>query len=255
VDPLWEEMPGFSPFHYCFNNPIMMRDPFGLEPDGQSTKRGSVFSKKTDDDAPDAGITDEVVCEAEGPWSHWWSFMEGSRKGNEWMAGTGAARMGEPTAADKLDMERRRDAARNLALEATSKTLNAFGFASGIKETIIEGGAAISRGIKLSRVNNISILRTYGSYGAKYLRYSKRIGIAGSIITTGYSALKVYDQYATGGGLKNVFSHRDILDVGVGLAGIGAFFLMSNPVGWGIGAGVMVYGAATMFYDAYHENK
>jgi hypothetical protein len=65
----------------------------------------------------------------------------------------------------------------------------------------------------------------------------------------------VYDQYATGGGLKNVFSHRDILDVGVGLAGIGAFFLMSNPVGWGIGAGVMVYGAATMFYDAYHENK
>jgi hypothetical protein len=34
VDPLWEEMPGSSPFHYCFNNPIMMRDPFGLEPDG-----------------------------------------------------------------------------------------------------------------------------------------------------------------------------------------------------------------------------
>jgi uncharacterized protein (TIGR02594 family) len=35
VDPLWEEMPRLSsPFHYCFNNPIMMRDPFGLEPDG-----------------------------------------------------------------------------------------------------------------------------------------------------------------------------------------------------------------------------
>ncbi|MFN4769953.1 MAG: RHS repeat domain-containing protein, partial [Candidatus Kapaibacterium sp.] len=34
VDPLWEEMPGSGPFHYCFNNPIMMRDPFGLEPDG-----------------------------------------------------------------------------------------------------------------------------------------------------------------------------------------------------------------------------
>ncbi|MFN5867615.1 MAG: RHS repeat domain-containing protein, partial [Candidatus Kapaibacterium sp.] len=34
VDPLWEEMPGSNPFHYCFNNPVMMRDPFGLEPDG-----------------------------------------------------------------------------------------------------------------------------------------------------------------------------------------------------------------------------
>ncbi|MFN4769958.1 MAG: hypothetical protein ACK5JL_07995 [Candidatus Kapaibacterium sp.] len=33
MDPLWEEMPGSSPFHYCFNNPLMMRDPFGLEPD------------------------------------------------------------------------------------------------------------------------------------------------------------------------------------------------------------------------------
>jgi hypothetical protein len=27
-------MPGSSPFHYCFNNPIMMRDPFALELDG-----------------------------------------------------------------------------------------------------------------------------------------------------------------------------------------------------------------------------
>ena len=70
-----------------------MRDPFGLEPDASGGQ-----PKKT----PDAGITDEVVCEAEGPWSHWWSFMEGSRRSNEWMAGAGAACKGEPTAADKV---------------------------------------------------------------------------------------------------------------------------------------------------------
>jgi hypothetical protein len=64
-----------------------MRDPFGLEPDARNTSmRGSVFSKRNPDDNPDAGITDEVVCEAEGPWSHWWSAIDGSRRGNEWTA-------------------------------------------------------------------------------------------------------------------------------------------------------------------------
>ncbi len=55
VDPLWEEMPGSSPFHYCFNNPIMMRDPFGLEPDASGDQPKKI---------PVAGITDPVVIEA-----------------------------------------------------------------------------------------------------------------------------------------------------------------------------------------------
>jgi hypothetical protein len=150
VDPLWEEMPGSSPFHYCFNNPIMMRDPFGLEPDGQSTKRGSVFSKKTDDDAPDAGITDEVVCEAEGPWSHWWSFMEGSRRGNEWTAYTGAARMGEPTAADKVAAGKSPKAL--TPLEKFNKVSSAVDIANTTQAALIDAatkdknlGSAVSR--------------------------------------------------------------------------------------------------------------
>jgi hypothetical protein len=39
------------------------------------------------------------------------------------------------------------------------------------------------------------------------------------------------------------------------MAGIGAFFFLSNPVGWGIGAGVLIYGGTTMIYDAYKNKK
>jgi hypothetical protein len=87
------------------------------------------------------------------------------------------------------------------------------------------------------------------------LKISKGLGISGSIVTTGYSLSKVYDQYNAPGGLNNVLNHRDVLDAGVGMAGIGTFFFLSNPVGWGIGAGVLIYGGATMIYDAYNDKK
>jgi hypothetical protein len=77
--------------------------------------------------------------------------------------------------------------------DEANTTLNAFGFASGIKETIIDGGAALVRGVNISKVNGISILRTYGASGAKYLKFSKGLGIAGSILSTGCTLSKVYD--------------------------------------------------------------
>lgn len=126
--------------------------------------------------------------------------------------------------------------------------------AFGMKETIIEGGAALNRGINISKVNNISLLRTYGATGAKYLKLFKTFGVAGSIVTTGYSASKVYDQ-AESGGVNEILKHRDILDAGVGGVGLGAvglayFGIISNPVGWGIGAGILIYGGVTLVYDA-----
>jgi RHS repeat-associated protein len=29
VDPLWEKYPGWNPYHYCMNNPVMAKDPGG----------------------------------------------------------------------------------------------------------------------------------------------------------------------------------------------------------------------------------
>ncbi len=91
VDALSDLMPGSSPFHYCFNNPLILRDPSGLigEIGGDGIPRFT---------------TGEVVCEADGPWRHWWSNIEGARRGNDWMNGQGASRMGSPTAADRVGM-------------------------------------------------------------------------------------------------------------------------------------------------------
>lgn len=49
-----------------------------------------------------------------------------------------------------------------------------------------------------------------------------------------------------------------MLDAGIGIAGIAAtglayFGLISNPVGWAIGVGVLVYSGATLIYDAVNN--
>jgi len=128
----------------------------------------------------------------------------------------------------------------------------------GIKETIIEGGAALNRGMNILKVNDISLIRTYGVTGAKYLKYSKGLGIAGSIVTTGYSTGQVINQYNSGG-MNEVFNNRDVLDATVGMIGIGfaayGIFVASNPIGWGVGAAVLMYGGATMIWDASHPKK
>jgi hypothetical protein len=131
----------------------------------------------------------------------------------------------------------------------------AFGLASGVKEAIIEGGAAMNRGVNISKVNDVSLIRTYGRAGAKYLKYSKALGIVGTAVTTGYSINNVVDQYNQGG-LNNVLSNRDVLDAGVGVAGFGAaLFLASNPVGWAIGAGALIYGGAALIYDGINKKQ
>ncbi len=79
------------------------------------------------------------------------------------------------------------------------------------------------------------------------------------LVTTGYSVGKVINEHNLGG-WSEVAKHRDVYDAGVGAIGLGAtglayFGLISNPVGWTIGAGVLIYGGATMIYDAVQENK
>jgi hypothetical protein len=231
-------MPGFSPFHYCFNNPIMMRDPFGLEPDGQSTKRGSVFSKRNPDDNPDAGITDEVVCEAEGPWSHWWSAIDGSRRGNEWTAYTGAARKGEPTAADKVERANQKKEVN----DKLNKIIGAFGIGWSTKEIIIQGAVAEARGISTAKVNNISYIRSLGATGAGYMNVVKQVSRVANVLGAG---LTIAD------GAVNGFQAHHAADLGIQAAiyGIGA----SIPVaGWILGGG---YFLGDMYFQSTHNGK
>ena len=76
---------------------------------------------------------------------------------------------------------------------------------------------------------------------AKVTRYA---GTTASVLTTGYSTYKVENQYKLGG-VQNI-NGWDFADAGVGAIGLGAsslafFGIISNPVGWGIGAGVLIY--------------
>ena len=89
------------------------------------------------------------------------------------------------------------------------------------------------------------------------MKYVKAAGVVGSIASTGYSGLKVYNQYDEGG-FDEVLEHRDFVDAGVGVIGLGttglvALGLVSNTVGWAIGIGILAYGDATLVYDAYNE--
>ena len=117
----------------------------------------------------------------------------------------------------------------------------------------------MNREINIANVNNFSYIRGSSLGLAKYMKFSKGLGVIGPAVTTGISAINVFNQ-AKVGGLKEMFNHRDILDAGVGVLGLGAtglavVGLISNPVGWGIGIGVLVYGAGTLIYDAYNDNK
>lgn len=93
----------------------------------------------------------------------------------------------------------------------------------------------------------------------KYLKYSKNLGTIGGVTSTLCSSSLVYDQYSQGG-VENVFQHRDVLDMGVDAIGLGkgtlvALGLVSNPVGWTIGTGVLIYGGATLIYDIYTQKE
>jgi uncharacterized protein RhaS with RHS repeats len=45
------------------------------------------------------------------------------------------------------------------------------------------------------------------------------------------------------------------MQVGLGATALAAAGLISNPVGWAIGIGVLVYGRATLIYDAVNDKK
>jgi len=148
--------------------------------------------------------------------------------------------------------------------EDLSKQFSVFGFGNDVKTQLIEYGVRKSAGLTLKEFNALNttaqearILGSLGSFGSNYLKFFKGAGIAGSVVTTGYSSYKVYDQFQKGG-IGEVANHRDVVDTAVGVVGLGttalvAVGLVSNPVGWAIGAGVLIYGASTLIYDTYNE--
>ncbi|MFA9289803.1 MAG: hypothetical protein ACEQSF_01065 [Solirubrobacteraceae bacterium] len=127
----------------------------------------------------------------------------------------------------------------NNTISKANDVVNGFGIANDLKLGLLEIG---SKGTQI------------GSSMSKYMQFYKGLGIAGSAFTTGYSTGEAIGQYNSGG-LSNVFTHRDYFDATIGTIGLAAiplthFGLLSNPVGWGIGTGVLLYGVSTTVWDA-----
>ena len=116
--------------------------------------------------------------------------------------------------------------------------------------------AMIGNTVKTELITQAGKTGDLASFTKGYLKVFRGAGILGSVMTTGYSGYTAYGQFQEGG-LNKVFDNRDIYDAtvgGIGLAATGAvyFGLMSNPVGWAIGTGVLIYGAGTLIYDHYN---
>jgi hypothetical protein len=143
VDALSDLMPGSSPFHYCFNNPLILRDPSGLVPGGANPVE---FKNQP--------TIDEVGGEEASPLQPGDPRTEAARRrdatvtrmGQNWMNGQGAARLGSPSGEGAWDLNRdgklQKTEADNWWLNGRGKTVdvnNAYIDWTGVK--IPEGAA------------------------------------------------------------------------------------------------------------------
>jgi hypothetical protein len=140
----------------------------------------------------------------------------------------------------------------------------------------ITGAADIGIGARLSSVSNVyQKLRSTTPLWARYSTLinpgefnalSKAGSIVGKIatplsaVTTAYSVAKVYNEWDNGG-VSNI-KGWDVADASVGIVGLtttglvwGGFMLASNPVGWAIGAGCVIYGGVRIGMDIYDYYK
>jgi hypothetical protein len=90
------------------------------------------------------------------------------------------------------------------------------------------------------RINN-----TLTKTGSKLLKATTALGAATGVVQVGVKLMEINQKgYAT---------NRDKLDIAVNTAGVvAAVFLAGTPVGWAIGAGVLLYSVGTTIYDNYN---
>lgn len=91
---------------------------------------------------------------------------------------------------------------------------------------------------------------------AKVSRLVKGVAIVGSVISVGISSYSIAESISN----DQTPEALDVADVSVGLVGLGSTVLVaagiiSNPVGWGIGLGVTIYGAGRFAYDLFWKEN
>ena len=181
--------------------------------------------------------TGEVVCETDGPWRHWWSNIESARRGNEWMNGQGAARMGSPTAADRVAMAeapKTEPSGTNAAngWQKAKDATDALGVSNGLKQELINTAAKSAPAVD----------------GMVYVKGVKALGkitfAASAVVSTGL----MIGYYANGGTSSTVLI-KTALDIGMSYVG----FL--GPIGFGISATYFLLDAGGAFRGWGNPNR
>lgn len=155
---------------------------------------------------------------------------------------------------DRIDYHYQTSSSMNYGLLLSAMDLMASDYASNVHN---HSTYSTTKGITKD------IYKSNGEYrsarAARFGRLSKfvsRSSIALSIASTTYAGMELLGQYKQGG-VKGI-KVGTAADFGVGVVGLGttaavALGLVSNPVGWVVGTGILIYSGVRLVNDIYNE--
>jgi hypothetical protein len=225
VDPMSAQRPGFSPYNYCQNNPLVRIDPTGMLDTKYEDEEGNLLAETNDGN--DATVTVSNSQEFLDEYNNTTVLArDGEKKNSEWIAEYGS------------EMQVNGGDVQDWALESFG--VAAVGFTSRmLKETY--GHTTIR--ISSVKGNSPWIYNSWGGGSRGNVRVmstGKALGILGKVV--GWSSVI----YTTSDMIVNKnINAQGVADVAVGVFGVlGGAFGAAAALGWEVGK---IYGPSKWF--------